>query len=100
MAKELDVPVIVISSLSRATEQRQNKRPVLSDLRESGQIEYDADLVMFVHREEYYNPTEENKEEAEIIIAKQRNGQLGIVKLKWLGQYTKFVDASHIKKRG
>ncbi|WP_158220126.1 DnaB-like helicase C-terminal domain-containing protein [Tissierella sp. P1] len=100
MAKELDVPVIVISSLSRATEQRQNKRQVLSDLRESGQIEYDADLVMFVHREEYYNPTEENKGEAKIIIAKQRNGQLGIVKLKWLGQYTKFVDASHIKKRG
>lgn len=100
MAKELDVPVIVISSLSRATEQRQNKRPMLSDLRESGQIEYDADLVMFVHREEYYNPTDENKGEAEIIIAKQRNGQLGIVKLGWLGPYTKFVDASHIERRG
>lgn len=100
MAKELDVPVVVISSLSRATEQRQNKRPILSDLRESGQIEYDADLVMFVHREEYYNPTDENKGEAEIIIAKQRNGQLGIVKLGWLGPYTKFVDASHIERGG
>ena len=98
MAKELDVPVLVISSLSRATEQRQNKRPMLSDLRESGQIEYDADLVIFVHREEYYNPTVENKGEAEIIVAKQRNGQLGIVKLRWLGHCTKFIDASHIVK--
>lgn len=71
----------MISSLSRTLELRQNKRPMLSDLRESGQIEYDADLVMFVHREEYYNPTDENKAKAEIIIAKQRNGQLGIVKL-------------------
>lgn len=99
MAKELDVPVIVISSLSRASEQRRDKRPMLSDLRESGQIEYDADLVMFVHREEFYNPTDENKAEAEIIIAKQRNGQLGIVKLGWLGSYTKFVDASQIERR-
>lgn len=98
MAKELDVPVLVISSLSRATEQRQNKRPMLSDLRESGQIEYDADLVLFVHREEYYNPTDENRGEAEIIVAKQRNGQLGIVKLRWLGHCTKFIDASHIVK--
>ena len=85
-------------ALSRATEQRQNKRPMLSDLRESGQIEYDADLVLFVHREEYYNPTDENRGEAEIIVAKQRNGQLGIVKLRWLGSCTKFIDASHIAK--
>ncbi len=95
MAKELDVPVIVISSLSRAVELRGSKVPILSDLRESGQIEYDADLVIFVHREEYYDPTEENKGQAEIIIAKQRNGRLGIVKLKWLGEYTRFVDAGY-----
>ena len=95
MAKELDLPVIVISSLSRAVELRQSKVPILSDLRESGQIEYDADLVIFVHREEYYDPTEENKGQAEIIIAKQRNGRLGIVKLKWLGEYTRFVDAGY-----
>ena len=93
MAKELDLPVVVISSLSRAVELRQSKVPILLDLRESGQIEYDADLVIFVHREEYYDPTEENKGQAEIIIAKQRNGKLGIVKLKWLGEYTRFVDA-------
>ena len=95
MAKELDLPVIVISSLSRAVELRQSKVPILSDLRESGQIEYDADLVIFVHREEYYDPREENKGQAEIIIAKQRNGRLGIVKLKWLGEYTRFVDAGY-----
>lgn len=99
MAKELDVPVLVISSLSRATEQRQNKRPVLSDLRESGQIEYDADLVMFVHREEYYNPTPENQGKAEVIIAKQRNGKLGIVELGWLAPYTRFVNANLIERR-
>lgn len=95
MAKELDLPVIVISSLSRAVEQRGSKVPILSDLRESGQIEYDADLVIFVHREEYYDPREENRGQAEIIIAKQRNGRLGIVKLKWLGEYTRFVDAGY-----
>lgn len=92
MAKELDLPVLVISSLSRAVEQRNSKVPILSDLRESGQIEYDADLVIFVHREEYYNPTNENRGQAQVIIAKQRNGRLGIVRLKWLGDYTRFVD--------
>ncbi len=92
MAKELDLPVIVISSLSRAVEQRNSKVPLISDLRESGQIEYDADLVIFVHREEYYNPTNENQGKAQVIIAKQRNGKLGIVRLNWLGEYTRFVD--------
>lgn len=98
MAKELDVPVVVISSLSRANETRHNKRPMLSDLRESGQIEYDADMVMFVHREEYYDPRPENRAEAEVIIAKQRNGSTGIVKLGWIGECTKFIDYSLLEK--
>ncbi len=99
MAKDLDVPVIVVSSLSRASQMRENKRPMLSDLRESGQIEFDADMVLFVHREEYYEPTPENKGLAEIIVAKHRNGPTGIAELGWIAEFTKFVDITFLEKR-
>ena len=92
LAKELNVPVIALSQLSRAVEQREDHRPMLSDLRESGAIEQDADLVCFLYREEYYNPETEKKGQAEVIIAKQRNGSVGTVNLSWLGQYTKFAN--------
>jgi replicative DNA helicase len=91
LAKELNVPVIALSQLSRAPEQRQgDHRPQLSDLRESGSIEQDADLVAFIFREEVYRPDEENAGRAELIIAKQRNGPTGVVKVAFLKQYTKF----------
>jgi replicative DNA helicase len=93
LAKELDVPVLALSQLSRSVEKRQDdKRPMLSDLRESGAIEQDADIVMFIHREDYYNPETENKNVAEIIFAKHRGGSTGTVNLRWLGNYTKFLD--------
>ena len=93
LAKELDVPVIALSQLSRSAEKRQDdKRPMLSDLRESGAIEQDADIVMFIYREDYYNPETENKNVAEIIFAKHRGGSTGTVNLRWLGNYTKFLD--------
>lgn len=92
LAKELQIPVIALSQLSRATESRTDHRPMLSDLRESGAIEQDADIVMFLHREDYYNPETDKKNVAEVIIAKNRSGQTGSVELAWLGQYTKFAN--------
>ena len=92
LAKELDVPVIALSQLSRAAEQRPDHRPMLSDLRESGAIEQDADIVMFLYRDDYYNQDSEKKDIAEIIIAKHRGGSTGTVELLWLGSYTKFVN--------
>ena len=92
MAKELNVPVICLSQLSRAVEGRQDKRPILSDLRESGAIEQDADVVMFLYRDEYYNENTEDKGIAECIVAKNRHGETGTVKLQWLPQYQTFAD--------
>lgn len=92
LAKEINVPVIALSQLSRAVEQRPDHRPMLSDLRESGAIEQDADIVMFLYRDDYYNKESEKKDIAEVIIAKQRGGQTGTVELLWMGQYTKFVN--------
>ena len=95
MAKEMNVPIIALSQLSRAVEKQGNNsshRPQLSDLRDSGSIEQDADVVMFIHREGYYDPETADKNVGEIIIAKQRNGPLGTVKVAWLSEYTTYTD--------
>lgn len=92
LAKEIGVPIIALSQLSRAPEQREDHRPMLSDLRESGSIEQDADMVMFLYRDDYYNPETDKKNVAEVILAKNRAGSTGTVELLWLGQYTKFVN--------
>ena len=96
MAKELDVPVICLSQLSRAVEKREDKHPLLSDLRESGAIEQDADIVLFIYRDDYYNDESEDKNVAEIIIAKNRHGSTGSLKLQWVGQYTTFSNPDRI----
>lgn len=91
MAKELNVPVLCCSQLSRGPEGRQNKRPMLSDLRESGSIEQDADIVLFIYRDDYYNNEAENRNCAELIVAKNRHGETGTVDLQWMGQFTSFA---------
>lgn len=98
LARELNVPVLALSQLSRAVEQTQEKRPVLSHLRESGALEQDADLVMFIYREEYYNPETEKPGIAEIILAKHRNGPTGVVELGFIKEFTKFVDLDRYHK--
>ena len=97
LARELSVPVIALSQLSRAVEQRPDRRPMLSDLRDSGAIEQDADVVMFLYRDDYYNHDSPDKGISEVIIAKQRNGPIGTVKLAWLPEYTKFANLEHGK---
>lgn len=94
LARELDCPVLVLSQLSRAPEQRTDHRPMLSDLRESGSIEQDADIVIFLYRDDYYNEDTDSPGECEVIVAKQRSGPTGTVKVAWLDKYTKFVDSA------
>jgi replicative DNA helicase len=92
LARELDLPIIAMSQLSRAVEQRHDKRPILSDLRDSGSIEQDSDLVAFIYRDEYYNDESPDQGLAEVILAKHRNGPTGVVKLSFLQRYAKFAD--------
>jgi len=92
LARDLEVPIVALSQLSRAVEQRHDKRPILSDLRESGSIEQDADIVAFVYRDEYYNEESDQQGLAELIVAKHRNGPTDAVKLSFLKRYAKFAD--------
>jgi replicative DNA helicase len=92
LARDLDVPILALSQLSRAVEQRADKRPILSDLRESGSIEQDADVVAFIYRDEYYNDESDQQGLAEVIVAKHRNGPTDAIKLSFLKRYAKFAD--------
>ena len=94
LARELSVPVVALSQLSRNLESRADKRPMLADLRESGSLEQDADVVMFVYRDEVYNPESADRGSAEIIVAKHRNGPIGVRRLVYLGPYTRFENAA------
>ena len=98
LAKEMDCPVVALSQLSRAPELRSDHRPILSDLRESGAIEQDADVVLFLYRDEYYNQDTDKKNIGEVIIAKHRNGPTGMVELLWMGQFTKFVNLERYRE--
>lgn len=98
LAKELQIPVIALSQLSRGAEKRDDKRPMLSDLRESGAIEQDADIVMFLYRDDYYHKESEERNIAEVIIAKHRGGSTGTVKLAWMGNFTKFGNSTHYRE--
>ena len=98
MAKEISVPVIALSQLARGTETRQNHRPILSDLRESGTIEQDADIVMFLYRDEYYNSDTEKPGVAECIVAKNRHGETGTIELGWDGKITRFKEELNNEK--